>query len=177
MGMSGSSPKMLRPERPTQKSLETVRIAEEESRLARRRGGNAEIAELDDVALGLDDPGAPVSAPLSVPPRDAAPEVDIEPREPAPFSIRPGLDVSDPFGGLVPVISEPPPTRAGVRVPRVLLSRAEIADLPIDPRSAFVLCHIDGSQTLEEILDVCAMPEADALELLERLRTMGVIAI
>jgi hypothetical protein len=119
--------------------------------------------------LDLDDPGEALLA---------SPETR-DPREPDPFSVPPPApaEAADPFGCLVPVMTEPPPAMRGPRVPRVLLSRAEIAELPIDPRSAFVLCHIDGRQTLEEILDVCAMPESDALELLGRLQTMGVIAI
>jgi hypothetical protein len=63
------------------------------------------------------------------------------------------------------------------RIPRVLLGPKEIAALPMDPRMGFLLGHVDGVQTMEEILDVCAMPEADALQLLERLRVMGAIAI
>jgi hypothetical protein len=166
--MAGSSPKIVgprraridSPERPTQRSFEALRLAEEESRLARA----AALAELDD--LDLDDP---VEALLA----------SRQAREPDPFSMAPPrpAEAPDQFGGLLPVMTEPPPAVRGPRVPRVLLSRAEIAELPIDPRSAFVLCHIDGSQTLEEILDVCAMPESDALAQLGRLQTMGVIAI
>lgn len=63
------------------------------------------------------------------------------------------------------------------RVPRLLLGPRQIATLPMDPRMGFLLGHIDGVQSMEEILDVCAMPEGDALELLERLRAMGVIAV
>jgi hypothetical protein len=152
------------PERPTQRSIEALRLAEQESRIAR---ADAAIAQLDD--LDLDDP---VEALLASP-------IAAHAREPDPFSLKPPppTEAADPFGGLVPVLTAAPPARRGPRVPRVLLSRAEIAQLPIDPRSAFVLCHIDGSQTLEEILDVCAMPESDALQLLERLQTMGVITI
>ena len=52
---------------------------------------------------------------------------------------------------------------------------AEVSKLPIDHRAGFLLAHVDGMQTLEEILDVCAMPATDALELIERLKEMGVI--
>lgn len=61
-------------------------------------------------------------------------------------------------------------------VPRLLVDVHEIARLPVDPRAAFLLGHVDGIQTMEEILDVCAMPESEALELLARLRAMGVIS-
>jgi hypothetical protein len=62
-------------------------------------------------------------------------------------------------------------------VPRVVLSPARIAALPIDHRAGFLLAHIDGRQSMEEILDVCAMPEEEALGLLEALTAMGVIEL
>jgi hypothetical protein len=111
------------------------------------------------------------------------------------------LDLSDPFGGLIPVDHEPladyvpgdggtaiasvgrlsvPPLAAMTSqtgVPRLLKSAAEVAELPIDHRAGFLLAHIDGIQSMEEILDVCAMPEAEALELIEKLTSLGVIAL
>ena len=109
-------------------------------------------------------------------------------------------EISDPFGGLIPVDEEdevPAPhddrgtaiVSAGAMipalakmtshtgVPEVVKSAAEIATLPIDHRAGFLLAHIDGMQSMEEILDVCAMPENEALELIELLRSMGVIEI
>jgi hypothetical protein len=62
-------------------------------------------------------------------------------------------------------------------VPRVLLSPGEIAKLPIDPRAAFILSHVDGIHSMEEILDMCAMAETEAASLLEKLRAMGVITL
>ena len=63
------------------------------------------------------------------------------------------------------------------RIPHRRMGPRQVSALPMDPRMGFLLGHIDGVQTMEEILDVCAMPEADALELLERLRAMGAISI
>jgi len=195
--MPGSLPKLIAvaPERPTRESLEAVRLAEEESRIARARnpssgisqleggsiasmrelyaGGLAEealafaggvLAELDEVGLDLDDPTLDV--------------LDDAPREPEPFDVDAvglgAVDTYDPFGGLLPVSTEPPP---GAAVPRLLVSAAEIAKLPMDPRAAFLLGHVDGTNTLEEIVDMCPMPQNEALELVARLRGMGVIAI
>lgn len=62
-------------------------------------------------------------------------------------------------------------------VPRVLGSKDEIAMMPIDHRGGFLLAHVDGVQTVEEILDVCAMPEDEAVDLLEQLVAMGAIAL
>ncbi len=106
----------------------------------------------------------------------------------------------DPYGGLIPVVNDDDDSdedgseehtaiveasadssrlaaMTSRQVPRLLVGPKEIAKLPMDPRAAFILGHIDGIQSMEEILDVCAMPEADALELVERLRAMGVIAL
>ena len=93
----------------------------------------------------------------------------------------------DPFGGLVPV--EPEPISHSVIVatgnlpiiamqtPRLLIDAREISTLPIDPRGAFMLTLVDGIQSLEEILDTCAMPQAEALDLIDKLRLMGVIEV
>lgn len=62
-------------------------------------------------------------------------------------------------------------------VPRVLKSVAEISRLKIDHRTGFLLAHVDGVQTLEEILDVCAMPPAEALSLIFGLAAMGAIEL
>ena len=96
--------------------------------------------------------------------------------------------VDDPFGGLVPVDDDeeeaPPSLDPAVAaltltqrqaIPRLAKSRDEIAKLPIDHRGGFLLGFIDGNQTLEEILDICAMPTTDALGLIEGLQAMGVI--
>lgn len=106
------------------------------------------------------------------------------------------LELSDPFGGLIPLdaavddergmvgaIGQSAPPCAAPHlsltqrhsIPRSLKSMAEIAKLPIDHRAGFLLAHVDGMQTLEEILDVCAMPATEALALIENLTQMGVI--
>lgn len=63
------------------------------------------------------------------------------------------------------------------QIPRLLLAPHEISSLPMDPRGAFLLMQVDGMQTMEEILDVCAMPEAEALEIIERLCELGAITL
>lgn len=62
-------------------------------------------------------------------------------------------------------------------IPRMLKAPHEIAALRIDHRAGFLLGMIDGMQTMEEILDVCAMPPGEALELIRSLVDMGVIEI
>ena len=136
------------------------------------------------------------------------------------------FDMSDPFGGLIPLEEDqaamptvlPPPVSSSFReepedetsigsserrlrplptlepaagpscaapqlslterhsIPVLQKSLVEVSRLPIDHRAGFLLTLVDGMQTLEEILDVCAMPADEALELIEKLREMGVLA-
>jgi hypothetical protein len=100
------------------------------------------------------------------------------------------IDLLDPFGGLIPIDDElaaaftvPPPAPPASHltlterhsIPRLLKSMAEVSKLRIDHRAGFLLAHFDGNQTLEEILDICAMPTAEALALISSLKEMGVI--
>ena len=62
-------------------------------------------------------------------------------------------------------------------VPRVLRSNHEIASMPIDHRGGFLLAHVDGVHTVDELLDVCAMPEDEAVRLIEQLVAIGAIAL
>ncbi|MBX3207741.1 MAG: hypothetical protein KF764_22010 [Labilithrix sp.] len=60
-------------------------------------------------------------------------------------------------------------------VPWIRKSADDVAALPIDHRGGFLLAHIDGVQTMTEILDVCAMPEDEAVFLIRQLVAMGVV--
>lgn len=62
-------------------------------------------------------------------------------------------------------------------IPRMLVRMNEISKFPIDPRSAFLLGYVDGSLSVEEILDLCALPASEALEVVDRLQRLGVIAL
>jgi hypothetical protein len=63
------------------------------------------------------------------------------------------------------------------RVPSVLVQRAQLRWLSIDHRAGFVLSLIDGSSTLEMILDVCGMPRLDAIRILHELVAQKVVAL
>jgi hypothetical protein len=103
------------------------------------------------------------------------------------------VELDDSLGGLIPIeegtvqvtFGADVNTEAAVRgmlslterqsIPRILKGPAEISKRPIDPRGGFLLAQVDGMQTLEEILDVCAMPAAEALDVIEQLKALGVI--
>jgi hypothetical protein len=63
------------------------------------------------------------------------------------------------------------------RVPSVLVQRTQLRWLSIDHRAGFVLSLIDGSSTLEMILDVCGMPRLDAIRILHELVAQKIVAL
>jgi hypothetical protein len=65
-----------------------------------------------------------------------------------------------------------PPTRS---VPHIAKTAQEIAALPLDHHAGFLLAHVDGLTSVDEILDLCAMPEEEAITLLQELLVLGVI--
>jgi hypothetical protein len=62
------------------------------------------------------------------------------------------------------------------RVPFVAVPLEQLRWLNLDHRAGFVLSHIDGSCSLEQILDVSGMPTLDALRILFELVQQRVIS-
>jgi hypothetical protein len=52
------------------------------------------------------------------------------------------------------------------RMVRVMVGLDEVQRLGLDPRAAFVLSRIDGTSTIEEIIDMSGMPALEAMRLL-----------
>lgn len=67
--------------------------------------------------------------------------------------------------------------RGLARVPVLRVHGGDLASLPLDPRAAFVLMHVDGVSNIEMITEVCAMPEHEALRLIVTMRDLGVISL
>jgi hypothetical protein len=67
------------------------------------------------------------------------------------------------------------PTLASV--PRLAVTRSQLMAMPLDHRAGFVVSFIDGTFTVEMILDVCPMPRESALAILGELADQGVIAV
>jgi hypothetical protein len=63
------------------------------------------------------------------------------------------------------------------RVPRVVVPRTQMRWLSMDHRAGFILSLIDGSSTIEMILDVSGMPKLDALRILHELVEQKVVAL
>ena len=62
-------------------------------------------------------------------------------------------------------------------VPVLALPPAEVARLALDHRAGFVLSHVDGASSVENILDVSAMPHTETLEILAELVTRSIIVM
>jgi len=88
------------------------------------------------------------------------------------------VDNVDPANPFDPPSSLPPLSLTQRHaIPRVLISTEEIAALPIDHRAGFLLAHVDGMQTVAELLDVCPMPITEALRHLGTLERLGVVVL
>jgi hypothetical protein len=62
------------------------------------------------------------------------------------------------------------------RVPLVVVPRTQMRWLSMDHRAGFVLSLIDGSSSVDMILDVCGMPKLDALRILHELVQQKIVA-
>jgi hypothetical protein len=63
------------------------------------------------------------------------------------------------------------------RIPRVVIPREEIPTLALDHISGFILALIDGTCTLDTILDMASMPRLDALRVLHELVQHGTVTL
>ncbi len=64
---------------------------------------------------------------------------------------------------------------AGDHIPRIALHSSALTGLALDHRAGFLLSCVDGGSTVEEIIDVSAMPRLDAVRILYELVQDGVI--
>jgi hypothetical protein len=67
------------------------------------------------------------------------------------------------------------PTLASV--PRLAVTRNQLIAMPLDHRAGFVVSFVDGTFTIEMILDVCPMPRERALAILGELAEKGIISV
>ena len=63
------------------------------------------------------------------------------------------------------------------RIPRVAMVPEEIRWLSLDHKAGFLLSCIDGTSSIEEVLDVACMHEFEAIRILHDFRELGVIEI
>jgi len=61
--------------------------------------------------------------------------------------------------------------------PRLCMRASELVALPLDHRSGFLLSHIDGKRTVENVIDVSHLSPSDSLEAIGSLIALGAITI
>jgi hypothetical protein len=81
-------------------------------------------------------------------------------------------DVGEAAVALARRVSRPPAS-----APRMLLSRGELAALPLDPRDAFVLSLVDGKTSVQGLVDMAALGDGEVLTILERLAALRVLEL
>jgi hypothetical protein len=120
-----------------------------------------------------------------VKPSPKSPQIrDADPREPM-------VTVTDPHelekARVASTYSTPPPPATVpmmkaadpsmlAAIPRIALPREQVAALALGDRAAFLLALVDGTLSIESILDASGMTPEEAIAVLRDLRRRGVIA-
>jgi hypothetical protein len=73
--------------------------------------------------------------------------------------------------------STPRPRLSLEAVPRVVVDAVFIRALPLRPREAFLLAHLDGKNDLRTIVDITGMTRLEASIILEKLVDLGAIQV
>jgi hypothetical protein len=60
-------------------------------------------------------------------------------------------------------------------VPRLAVSKEVLVTLSLNHRAGFIVSFVDGSYTVEMILDACAMQREEALAILGELISRGIV--
>jgi hypothetical protein len=175
-----------RKERPTRESMQAVRIAAEETRRASDElesgtfaaraatASDSDPAEVRMTERGLGDvKRSPVAKGADVIEADFSDLVLAEDEGPAASS---NTSITAPPPPAAREISKVA-RRLEKQVPRMVVGMKDISKYPINPRAAFLLGYIDGTMTVEEIIDLCGMPSAEVLELVDLLYGVGVIGL
>jgi hypothetical protein len=73
--------------------------------------------------------------------------------------------------------STPRPRLSFETVPRIVADASFIRCLPLDPRDAFLLAHLDGENDLRTLVDITGMTRLEVSMILEKLVDLGVIQV
>jgi hypothetical protein len=73
--------------------------------------------------------------------------------------------------------STPRPRLSLEAVPRVVASASFIRKLPLGPRDAFLLAHLDGENDVRTLVDITGMTTLEVSLILEKLVDLGAIQI
>ena len=73
--------------------------------------------------------------------------------------------------------STPRPRMSLETVPRVVADASFIRTLPLGPRDAFLLAHLDGANDLRTLVDITGMTRLEVSMILEKLVDLGAIQV
>jgi hypothetical protein len=90
-----------------------------------------------------------------------------------PRSSRGAVRVDDVGDVAVAIASKAMPSFA----PKLLKTGGELTSAPLDSRDAFVISLIDGTMSMQAIVDISGMPRAEMAAILDRLVQLGIIAL
>jgi hypothetical protein len=76
-----------------------------------------------------------------------------------------------------PTLRVVPPFEIASKVPVLVAEADDIPPSGLDHREGFMLSLIDGESTVEDLLDVCAMPADEALRVLLSLVDRSIVAL
>jgi hypothetical protein len=62
-------------------------------------------------------------------------------------------------------------------VPWLVVTFEDLRRLPLDARAGFVVSRIDGRSSVEMLLDLCALPEGETLDIVAELVRLGAIEL
>jgi hypothetical protein len=107
-----------------------------------------------------------------IPPRPAdasqmRPRADVKRAE--SVTLRPTDDAVGP--------STPRPGLSLETVPRVLADAEFIRALPLEPRDAFLLAHLDGANDIRTLVDITGMTRFEVSMIVEKLIDLGVVEL
>jgi hypothetical protein len=71
----------------------------------------------------------------------------------------------------------PRPRVAFTHVPRVIMTPRQVRELPLVARAGFILAHVDGTTTVQTIVDISGMDADEVLRVLDQLLVFGVISV
>jgi hypothetical protein len=75
----------------------------------------------------------------------------------------------------IPAVNDETWARSMIGMPVPAVAPAELRLLPLDPRAAFLLSQMDGRTDLDTVLELAAMPRANALRLVRELFVSGIV--
>lgn len=75
----------------------------------------------------------------------------------------------------IPAVDDETWARSMIGMPVPAVPPAELRLLPLEPRAAFLLSQMDGHTDLDTVVEVAAMPRAQALRLMRELFVAGIV--